>query len=152
MLAPVKLMLATLCLLVTITLYGDFNSSPARDVVLAQPNTSDTTAPSSNRHGDAISDPSAIPAPRQVPKILQATMMFGHRYKGLNERTLQSHADHAKRWGYGNHVLTREIVGAGAVEGEGVWDKYIFSKILYLLRIMTMELEKPREERAEWIV
>ena len=79
-------------------------------------------------------------------------MMFGHNYKGVNERTLQSHAKHARIWGYGDHVLTREIVGAGEVEGEGEWNKYIFSKLLYILRIMIMELEKPREERAEWIV
>ena len=79
-------------------------------------------------------------------------MMFGHNYKGLNERTLQSHAEHAKRWGYGNHVLTREIVGAGEIEGEGEWNKFIFSKLLYILRIMIMELEKPRDKRAEWIV
>ena len=91
-------------------------------------------------------------ARNRVSKILQATMMFGHNYKGLNERALQSHAQHAELWGYGDRVLTREIVGAGEVEGEGVWNKYIFSKILYVLKIMIIELEKPREERAEWIV
>ena len=79
-------------------------------------------------------------------------MMFGHNYKGLNEGTLQSHAEHARIWGYRDHVLTREIVGAGSIEGEGEWKKYIFSKILYILKILVLELEKPREERAEWIV
>ena len=152
MLAPVKLMLATLCLLVTITLFGDFRPSPSQEVALAHSNTSENTTLSSNRHGSATPDSGSATAQRQVSRILQASMMFGHRYKGLNERTLQSHVEHAQRWGYVNHVLTREIVGAGAVEGEGVWDRYIFSKLLYLLRIMTMELEKPREERAEWIV
>ena len=80
------------------------------------------------------------------PKILQATMMFGDKYLGLNERTLRSHTEHAKRWGYENHILRREIVGAGQ------WDKFIFSKILLLLKLIIKELERPREERAEWVV
>lgn len=46
-------------------------------------------------------------------RILQATMMFGDKYIGLNERILQSHVDRAKRWGYGDYILRREIVGAG---------------------------------------
>ncbi len=79
-------------------------------------------------------------------KILQATMMFGDKYKGLNERTLQSHVDHAKRWGYGDHILRREIVGAGQ------WDKFIFSKLLHVQDLIMGELKKEREERAEWVV
>ena len=73
-------------------------------------------------------------------------MMFGDGYVGINERTLQSHIDHAKRWGYRNHILRREIVGAGQ------WDKFIFSKILHVLDLIIGELKKPREERAEWVV
>ena len=79
-------------------------------------------------------------------KILQATMMFGDKYQGLNERTLQSHVDHAKRWGYGDHILRREIVGAGQ------WDKFIFSKLLHVQNLILGELKRPREERAEWVV
>ena len=80
------------------------------------------------------------------PKILQATMMFGDKYDGLNERTLQSHVDHAKRWGYGDYILRREIVGAGQ------WDKLIFSKLLHILTLIIEELKRPKEERAEWVV
>ncbi len=79
-------------------------------------------------------------------KILQATMMFGDKYRGLNERTLQSHVDHAKRWGYGDHILRQEIVGAGQ------WDKFIFSKLLHVQNLIMGELKRPREERAEWVV
>ena len=153
MLAPFKLLLAILCLLSTIGLYvRNLSSSPALDVALPQSNAPESTTPSSYKNDAAVPNPSSTMARNRVSKILQATMMFGHNYKGLNERTLQSHAQHAELWGYGDRVLTREIVGAGEVEGEGVWNKYIFSKILYVLKTMIIELEKPREERAEWIV
>ena len=153
MLAPFKLLLAILCLLSTIGLYvRKLSSSPALDLAFPQSNALESTTPSSSENDAAIPNPSSTMARNRVSRILQATMMFGHNYKGLNERTLQSHAQHAKLWGYGDRVLTREIVGAGEVEGEGVWNKYIFSKILYVLKITIIELEKPREERAEWIV
>ena len=73
-------------------------------------------------------------------------MMFGNTFTGLNERILQSHVDHATRWGYRDHVLRREIVGVGQ------WDKFIFSKVLHVLDLIVEELKKPRAERAEWVV
>lgn len=79
------------------------------------------------------------------PRILQATMFFGD-YLGDNQRTLQSHIDHANRWGYGNYILRREMVGAGQ------WDKFIFSKLLLLLELIMEQLKRPREERAEWVM
>ena len=57
-------------------------------------------------------------------------MIFGNNYMELNERTLQSHFDHAKRWSYGHYILRREIVGVGQ------WDKFIFSKILLVLELI----------------
>ena len=153
MLAQFKSLLVTLCLLSTIVLYRlDPSRSPVLDVAVVQEYTTEPTTPSIYEDGAAALNPSKNTAQNRPPKILQATMMFGHNYKGMNERPLQSHAEHAKDWGYGNHVLIREIVGAGEVEGEGDWNKFIFSKILYILRIMITELEKPREERAEWVV
>ena len=79
-------------------------------------------------------------------RFLQATMMFGNKYVGVNEKTLQSHVDHAIRWGYGDRILRREIVGAGQ------WDKFIFSKILHVLNLIIGELKRPKEERAEWVM
>ena len=72
--------------------------------------------------------------------------MFGDKYTGLNEKTLQSHIDHAERWGYEDHILRREIVGAGE------WDKFIFCKILHVLDLIIRELKRPREDRAQWIM
>ena len=71
-------------------------------------------------------------------------MMFGDKYIGLKERNLQSHVDHAKRWGYEDHILRREVVGAGQ------WNKFIFSKILHVLNLIMGGLKRPTEERAEW--
>lgn len=123
MLAQFKSLLATLCLLSTVVLY---HLDPSRNLVpavaIVQDFTPESAAPSSYEDGIAAPD---LSNSTRLPRILQATMMFGHNYKGMNERPLQSHAEHAKGWGYGNHVLTREIVGAGEVEGEGEWNKFI---------------------------
>ena len=73
-------------------------------------------------------------------------MIFGGTFIGFNERTLQSHVDHAERWGYGDRVLRREIVGVGQ------WDKFIFSKVLHVLDLIIGELKRPKGERAEWVV
>lgn len=153
MLTSSKSLVATLFLLSTIALYGrNLSSRSAQDGAFEQSNVYESTTTSSYGNVAELPDPSNTIAQDRTPRILQATMMFGHNFEGLNERTLQSHAEHATRWGYGNHVLKMAIVGAGEVGGEGVWTKYIFSKILYILKIMTMELEKPRNKRAEWIV
>lgn len=148
-----KVLIAVLCFLSFIILYSrDLSSMWNQDVAFSYLRTPEPSTPYLHENGGTTPEPNGNAVEIRTPKILQASMMFGKNYLGLNERTLQSHAEHAQRWGYGDHVLTREIVGAGAVEGEGVWKKYIFSKILYILKIMIIELERPREERAEWIV
>lgn len=155
MLASFKPLLAALCLFSTTLLYARKSylqlcqeSAHAKSYTTTQK----IITPSPYENGAAIPIPYENITQNSTPRILQASMMFGHNYKGLNERMLQRHAEHAKRWGYGNHVLTREIVGAGEVDGEGEWNKFIFSKLLYILRFMVMEMEKPRDQRAEWIV
>lgn len=68
--------------------------------------------------------------------------MLDDKYIGLNERTLQTQVDHAKCWGYKDHVLRREV---------GRWDKFILSKISHVLNLIIGELKTPRESRAEWV-
>lgn len=102
----------------------------------------------SSSFADIVNDTANCPShvsEVERPRILQATMFFGD-YLGDNQRTLQSHVDHANRWGYGNYILRREIVGAGQ------WDKFIFSKLLLLLELIMEQLKRPREERAEWVM
>ena len=164
MLASVKFSLTFFCLVWTFFLYK-YNrfSTPANDYAVAPPNSSEVIIidPQASTAQSAVSSNSSSTHAEFVPeaanrgsnvseknrsRILQATMMFGNTYLGLNERTLQSHSDHAKRWGYGDHILRREIVGTGQ------WDKFIFSKILHLLNLIIGELKKPMKERAEWVV
>ena len=164
MLASFKWLLTSLCLFCSLSLYTHgFFSTSATDYTVAPPTTSEASSVESQRNTTqiAFSSNSASASTDCVPEttnrvsnvseerqtnVLQATMMFGDAYLGLDERTLQSHIDHAKRWGYGNHILRREIVGAGQ------WDKFIFSKILLLQDLIIGELKRPRGERAEWVV
>lgn len=164
MLASSKSLLTFICLVCTYFLYthDHFTTSP-NDLAIApsatseaivfdsQPSTPQISSSSSNHSAPADLVPETTNHTSDVseekrPRILQATMMFGDKYIGLNERTLQSHVDHAKRWGYGDHLLRREIVGAGQ------WDKFIFSKLLHMLNLIMEELKRPREEQAEWVV
>lgn len=119
-----------------------FDSQPCTPQIALSPNTSSTPADFVPKNTDRTSHASQ----EKRPRILQATMMFGDKYTGLNEKTLQSHVDHAKRWGYENHILRREIVGAGD------WDKFIFCKILHVLDLIIGELKRPTDNRAEWVV
>ena len=164
MLGSSKALLTSLCLVCTFFLYvHDHISRSPDDYVIAPSTTSEevivdsqTSTPQSalsskNTSAHAVLIPDAKNHTSDVSeekrsRILQATMMFGNKYTGLNERTLQSHVDHAKRWGYGDHILRREIVGAGQ------WDKFIFSKILHVLNLIIGELKRPKEERAEWVM
>ena len=163
MLASVKFSLTFFCLVWIFFLYNyNHFSTPSNDYDVAPPNTSeviivdpqtsaaqnDVSSNSSSSHAEFVLEAAnrGNVSEKSRSRILQATMMFGNTYLGLNERTLQTHSDHAKRWGYGDHILRREIVGTGQ------WDKFIFSKILHLLNLIIGELKKPTKERAEWVV
>ena len=163
MLASVKFSLTLFCLVWIFSLYNyNHFSIPSNDYDVAPPNTSeviivnpqtsaaqnDVSSNTSSSHAEFVLEAAnrGNVSEKNRARILQATMMFGNTYLGLNERTLQTHSDHAKRWGYGDHILRREIVGTGQ------WDKFIFSKILHLLNLIIGELKKPTKERAEWVV
>ena len=164
MLTTSKLLLTFSCLLCTLFFYThDRFSTSSSHYAVAPSDTSETISfdvqpsepqaalPPGSPPNAAASSPKDLNRTSDVsrearPRILQATMMFGDSFSGLNERTLQSHVDHAKRWGYEDHTLRREIVGAGQ------WDKFIFSKILHILDLIIGELKRPIEERAEWVV
>ena len=79
-------------------------------------------------------------------KILQAVMLAGDLDTQIFERMLSTHMAHGKHWGYETRILRRFI------RGHGKWKESIFSKPLYVLQLLTTEMGKPEEERAEWIV
>ena len=159
-----KLLLTYLCLVCTFFLYtyDQFSASSSVDTdapwntseaivfnarLLKPPNLQFSEQPLATV--DPVPDPmyhSSNVSKERRPRILQATMIFGNTFTGVNERILQSHVDHAKRWGYRDHILRREIVGAGQ------WDRFIFSKVLHILDLIIAELKKPKAERAEWVV
>ena len=82
----------------------------------------------------------------KTSKILQAVMLAGDLETTLFERMLATHEAHSKRWGYKTGLLRHFI------RGHGDWYESIFSKPLYILQLLTTEIGKAEEERAEWIM
>lgn len=66
-------------------------------------------------------------------------MSVGSRLYSVYNRTLANQMSHSERWGYETFVLRRPVL-----------DLHL-SKPAYLLQIMLSELEKPGEERLEWL-
>ncbi|CAF9940675.1 MAG: hypothetical protein ALECFALPRED_008788 [Alectoria fallacina] len=85
----------------------------ARVFALAQSNTPKAATPHPRGNGTASPDASNITAQHYPVRTVQASKVFGHIYKAVNARTLQSHTEYAKQQGYGGYVPVREIVGVG---------------------------------------
>lgn len=66
-------------------------------------------------------------------------MLFGEPSVAY-ERALKSHERHAARWGYPFYVLKRD-------EGCGFW-----TKLVYMMSILGLELQKDPDERVEWLM
>lgn len=58
----------------------------------------------------------------------------------LYERALQTHIDHAEKWGYPLY-MARENAADG-----------MFNKVAYIMTVLLNELYKPAEERVEWLL
>lgn len=82
----------------------------------------------------------------QPYRVLQASMLTGKLNTPLFEAMLVTHVAHGQRWGYQTRTLRRFI------RGRGNWDESMFSKPLHIMQLFITEMEKPEEERAEWIV
>ncbi|KAI2864956.1 CAZyme family GT34 [Aspergillus niger] len=83
--------------------------------------------------------PHVVPVsePEYNPIVRKVTMVYGNRtayYRGL-----ETHENHARRFGYPMTVLRKPILG-------GFW-----SKPAILLSTIIEELEKPDDERVEWL-
>ncbi|KAF2103390.1 hypothetical protein NA57DRAFT_18268, partial [Rhizodiscina lignyota] len=55
------------------------------------------------------------------------------------EKALQTHIDHAKKWGYPLY-MARENAADG-----------MFNKVAYIMTVLLNELYKPADERVEWL-
>lgn len=58
----------------------------------------------------------------------------------LYEKALQTHIDHAEKWGY-KLYMARENAADG-----------MFNKVAYIMTVLLNELYKPAEERVEWLL
>lgn len=84
------------------------------------------------------------------PKIRQVSMRVynatNEENDALDERCMNTHLEHGKRWGYPSHILREDV------RGKGQWRELIFSKPLYMLSLAVAEMAKPAGERADWLV
>lgn len=64
-------------------------------------------------------------------------MIYGNN--SVYERAIETHKEHCNRLGYPLFILRREVL-------DGVWNK-----LAYLISLIVQELEKPEDERLEWL-
>ncbi|RDW86263.1 uncharacterized protein DSM5745_02905 [Aspergillus mulundensis] len=74
---------------------------------------------------------------RPRPTVGKVMMIYGNNT--VYERAVATHKDHCERLGYPLFLLRRQVL-------DGVWNK-----LAYLISLIVQELEKPAEERLEWL-
>lgn len=65
-------------------------------------------------------------------------MIYGNN--PVYERAVKTHQEHCRRLGYPVFLLRQQVL-------DGVWNK-----LAYLLSLIVQELEKPADERLEWLL
>jgi hypothetical protein len=65
-------------------------------------------------------------------------MIYGN--DSIYERTLETHKEHSRRLGYPLTVLRNPILN-------GIWNK-----LAILLSVLLRELEKPADQRLQWLL
>ncbi|KAL2840618.1 hypothetical protein BJX68DRAFT_271567 [Aspergillus pseudodeflectus] len=76
-------------------------------------------------------------AQQPQPKVGKVMSVYGNH--SVYERTLATHEQHGRHWGYPLFVLKRPIL-------DGYWNK-----LAILLSVMLQELAKPVDQRLEWL-
>ncbi|KAJ0424254.1 hypothetical protein BJY00DRAFT_299373 [Aspergillus carlsbadensis] len=71
------------------------------------------------------------------PTVGKVMMIYGNNT--VYERAVETHRAHCLKQGYPLFLLQRQVV-------DGVWNK-----LAYLIYLLVQELEKPPEERLEWL-
>ncbi|CRK37905.1 hypothetical protein BN1708_007568 [Verticillium longisporum] len=91
------------------------------------------------------------PLSRDGPKIAKVSVAANRLDNSMIHRALQSHQTQNEMHGYHHYIATNQAVG-DLIENEadrrpqGAW-----TKPAYLLSLIVAELEKPEDERLEWI-
>ena len=78
------------------------------------------------------------PQSEPLPTIGKVTMIYGNR--SIYERGLKTHQEHGRRFGYPVSVLRKPVMSG------------TYSKCAILLSEMLRELEKPSDERLQWLL
>lgn len=84
-------------------------------------------------------EPAISPPNPEYNRIAKVSMLFGDPNEAY-ERALESHERHAARWGYPFYILRKD-------EGCGFW-----TKLVYMMSILGLELQKDPEDRVEWLM
>ncbi|KAL4991441.1 hypothetical protein BDW68DRAFT_151962 [Aspergillus falconensis] len=71
------------------------------------------------------------------PTVGKVMMIYGNNT--VYERAVATHKEHCRRLGYPLFLLRRQVL-------DGVWNK-----LAYLISLIVQELEKPADERLEWL-
>ncbi|KAK1829419.1 galactosyl transferase [Podospora conica] len=100
----------------------------------------------------AIDAPVAITAPA-TPKsrIAKVTIATNKLETDIIRRALQTHERHNARHGYTQFTATRQAVGSLTENDRHKRPKGAWTKPAYLLSILVAELQKPQDERLEWV-
>ena len=87
------------------------------------------------------------------PRILQTTMLLGDQSNNITERCVQTHLEHAEKWGYKTIVLRRDFMSFEHQNGANSnYPKLLWDKALHMLSLLLDELKKPDHLRAEWLM
>lgn len=79
-------------------------------------------------------------------RIRQASMIIGDQHKLIFEPSMETHLDHARKWGYPTHILKHDL------SGKAGWIRLVLEKSLHVLSLLVSEMAKASHERADWIV
>ena len=79
-------------------------------------------------------------------RIRQASIMIGDQHKLIFEPCMETHLNHARKWGYPTHILKHDL------SGKAGWIRFVLEKSLHILSLLVSEMAKASHERADWIV
>ena len=83
---------------------------------------------------------------KKGPRIRQASIIIGDQHKSIFEPCMETHLDHARKWGYPTHILKHDL------SGKAGWIRLVLEKSLHVLSLLVSEMAKASHERADWIV
>ncbi|CAD6577901.1 MAG: hypothetical protein ASARMPRED_008449 [Alectoria sarmentosa] len=79
-------------------------------------------------------------------RIRQASVMIGDQHKLIFEPCMETHLDHARKWGYPTHILKHDL------SGKAGWIRLVLEKSLHILSLLVSEMAKASHERADWVI